>query len=76
MGIYQKNFVDQNTSVQQQENAKNALKSLNACWSLDQIAEQIQTPYAVLVDIIVGMPINEIILSEVLEKLGLDSCNE
>ncbi|MBF7683006.1 hypothetical protein I2F27_06660 [Acinetobacter sp. B5B] len=71
MGIYQKNL-EQNMIAQQQENAKQALKSLNACWSLDQIAEQIQTPYAVLVDLIVGMPIDEIILSDVLEKLGVD----
>lgn len=70
MGIYQKNL-EQNMIAQQQENAKQAIKSLNDFWSLDQISEQIKTPYLVLVDLIVGMPVNEIILSDVLDKLGV-----
>ncbi|SDB88876.1 hypothetical protein [Acinetobacter boissieri] len=70
MGIYQKNL-EQNMIAQQQENAKQVIKSLNDFWSLDQISEQIKTPYLVLVDLIVGMPVDEIILSDVLDKLGV-----
>ncbi|SDC28454.1 hypothetical protein [Acinetobacter boissieri] len=70
MDVYHKTL-EQSLVTQQQENAKQAIKSLNDFWSLGQISEQIKTPYAVLVDLIVGMPVDEIILSDVLEKLGV-----
>ncbi|MEX5538637.1 hypothetical protein OZX61_07455 [Acinetobacter sp. ESL0695] len=70
MGIYQTS-ISQALTAQKQETAKQAIESLFGHWSLDQIAEQIQTPYKLLVDLVVGMPVPENVVCEVLEKLGV-----
>lgn len=72
MGIYHHN-ISKAISAEKQETAKQAIQSLSSHWSLDQIAKQIQTPYELLVDLIVGLPIAEDVVNQILEKLGVSA---
>ncbi|MBF7693451.1 hypothetical protein [Acinetobacter pollinis] len=72
MGIYHHN-ISEAISAEKQETAKQAIQSLSDYWSLDQISKQIQTPYELLVDLIVGLPIAEAVVNQILEKLGVSA---
>lgn len=71
MGIYHHN-ISEAISAEKQKTAKQAIQSLSGHWSLDQISKQIQTPYELLVDLIVGLPIAEDVVNQILENLGVN----
>lgn len=72
MGIYHHN-ISEAISAEKKETAKQVIQSLSDYWFLDQISNQIQTPYELLVDLIVGLPIAEAVVNQILEKLGVSA---
>ena len=70
MGVYLKDLT-RTVCSKKQSAVCQALNSLQAKWSLDAIAQQLEIDDVVMLDLQLAMPVGSEQLDEILNKLGL-----